>query len=94
MYFWPLPGALATPGTVSNFPEALSAPERAQWAEHCADWLCQGEAGGRLALPEFGERLDALQAAAGERERTLLAGLRDYARRIRPDCSDGAAAPG
>ena len=77
-----------------NFPETLNAPERAQWAAHCADWLCDGEAGGRLTLREFGERLDALEAGAAERERALLDGLRDYARSIRPDCSDGAAAPG
>ncbi len=72
-----------------NFPETLNAAEQAQWQVHRADRLCDGEARGTLGLRAFAERINALEAAADDRGRALLAQLRAYADGIAPDC--GAA---
>jgi len=68
-----------------NFPHSLSAAEQAQWQQWRSERLCHG-AGGALDLRRFGERLDALTAAADERSVAVLAALRDYAASIAPDC--------
>jgi exodeoxyribonuclease-1 len=75
-----------------NFPETLNEAERLQWQAHCADRLCdgEGEASGPLGLHSFAERVDALEVGADERGLALLAGLRDYAASIAPDCTASA----
>ncbi len=69
-----------------NFPDSLSGPERSRWRDWLAQRLCQG-AGGALTLRGFADRLEALDAAADARARSLLAALRDYAANIAPDCA-------
>ncbi len=68
-----------------NFPDTLSAAEKAQWAQWRTERLCEG-ACGALDLRRFGEQLAALEGDADERGRLLLAGLREYAAAIAPDC--------
>jgi exodeoxyribonuclease-1 len=74
-----------------NFPETLHGAELAQWQAHCVDRLCDGEAGARLGLRGFAERISALEPGADDRARALLARLRDYALSIAPDCAAGVA---
>jgi exodeoxyribonuclease-1 len=77
-----------------NFPDTLSPPERQQWEAHRSDRLCAGEMSGRLGLKAFAERIAALQATADAHGLELLAGLRDYAARIAPDCQEPTAERG
>jgi exodeoxyribonuclease I len=67
-----------------NFPETLSAPEQAQWREHCAHRLHDG-AGGGPTLAAFFEQVDALGEDAGERGQEILGALVDYATEVAPD---------
>jgi exodeoxyribonuclease-1 len=69
-----------------NFAASLSEGERERWRLHCAARLHRGQ-GGALSLPEFFERIDALQEAHAEDERAsdILSALYDYAEQIAPD---------
>jgi exodeoxyribonuclease-1 len=75
-----------------NFPETLDAAEQGQWQAHCADRLCGEGHDGRLGLSAFEQKIAALEQGADARARALLAGLRDYAGCIAPDCAGASAA--
>jgi len=66
-----------------NFPETLSGPEQARWADHCSARL-HGGAEGYLSLPRFFERIDELNETADERGQEILGALYDYAEQIAP----------
>jgi len=67
-----------------NFPATLTAPERAQWREHCAHRLHDG-AGGARTLQAFLEQVDALEEHADERGQEILGALVDHATEIAPE---------
>jgi exodeoxyribonuclease-1 len=67
-----------------NWPATLTAPERAQWQEHCAHRLLDG-AGSSQTLEAFFERIDALGEEADERGQDILGALVDYATAIAPE---------
>jgi exodeoxyribonuclease-1 len=73
-----------------NFPDTLNDAEAAQWQEHCAHRLCDGEDGDRLGLSAFERRLRLLEPAADGRQAALLSQLRAYAASIAPDCTRSA----
>ncbi len=70
-----------------NFPHTLDDRDRARWQAHVAARLVDGNHGART-LREFDAALDALGEVhpggvhAGERERNILAALRDHARSV------------
>ena len=66
-----------------NFPQSLSADERARWTSHCSERLHLG-AGGSLTLAAYQERIDALAETADERGQAILEALVDYALQIAP----------
>lgn len=66
-----------------NFPEGLTADERAQWQAHCAARLQDGEANART-FTEYFEQLDTLNENADEAGQALLEALYDYAECIAP----------
>ncbi len=66
-----------------NFPATLSAAERAQWDEHRAHRLHQGD-GGSQTLQAFFDRIDQLGESADERAQEILGALVDYATDIAP----------
>lgn len=70
---------LLLPYKARNYPQALSATERAEWREHCARRLRYGEEGIQ-SLAQFRQRVADLQSRAGlsERDRGLLTSLMQY----------------
>lgn len=67
-----------------NFPETLTAQERARWERHRVARLIEGEGGARSFDALFAQ-LDALGASADERGEAILGALYDYAESIAPD---------
>ena len=66
-----------------NFPHSLHAQEAAQWEQHRAARLFDGEAGARTIEQLFAE-IDALSEHADERAEEILGALYDYAEAIAP----------
>jgi exodeoxyribonuclease-1 len=66
-----------------NFPQTWSEAEQAQWEQHRANRLFDGEAGARTVEQLFGE-IDALSETADERAEEILGALYDYAEHIAP----------
>jgi exodeoxyribonuclease-1 len=66
-----------------NFPDTLGPDERERWLDHCSARLHGGE-GGSTTLPEYFERIDALNETADDRGQEILGALYDYAEQIAP----------
>jgi exodeoxyribonuclease-1 len=66
-----------------NFPDTLSANEKAQWEEHRAARLLDGTGNAR-SVDDFFSQIDALSAAATEEDEAILGALYDYAETIVP----------
>jgi exodeoxyribonuclease-1 len=66
-----------------NFPHTLRPEEAAQWEQHRAARLFDGEAGARTIEQLFAE-IDALSEDADERAEEILGALYDYAEAIAP----------
>jgi exodeoxyribonuclease-1 len=66
-----------------NFPQTLSADERARWEAHRSARLFDGE-GGALTIDQLFEELDRLAESADERGEVILGALYDYAEMIAP----------
>ena len=62
-----------------NFPDSLSAEERAQWEEQRFQYLTEPEAGASITLDQFQARIDALlQESGDEKRQQLLEHLLEY----------------
>jgi exodeoxyribonuclease-1 len=66
-----------------NFPDSLSAAEKAEWEQHRAARLFDGAGGARTIEQLFAE-IDQLQEEADERGEHILGELYDYAESIAP----------
>ncbi len=66
-----------------NFPDSLSAAEKAEWEQHRAARLFDGAGGARTIEQLFAE-IDQLQEEADERAEEILGALYDYAESIAP----------
>jgi exodeoxyribonuclease-1 len=66
-----------------NFPDSLNAAEKAEWEQHRAAKLFDGEGGARTIEQLFSE-IDQLQEEADERGEEILGALYDYAESIAP----------
>jgi exodeoxyribonuclease-1 len=66
-----------------NFPDSLSADERARWETHRAARLFEGEGGVRTIDALFDE-MDRLAETADERAEAILGALYDYAGQMAP----------
>lgn len=67
-----------------NFPEILQEHELAQWQQHCAQRLLEGDSGGRN-LDSFLAELDILQEQATPSQLAVLEALAEYAEMIVPN---------
>ena len=67
-----------------NFPETLTADERAHWERHRVARLIEGEGGARSFDALFAQ-LDELGVGADERGEAILGALYDYAESIAPE---------
>jgi exodeoxyribonuclease-1 len=67
-----------------NFPHTLSEQELAQWEEHRAARLFEGDGGARTIEQLMGE-IDALSENVDERGEEILGALYDYAESIAPE---------
>lgn len=66
-----------------NWPESLSAEERAQWESHRAARLIEGRSGFRT-LQVFQDEIDGLYDSANEQQQAILEALVDWAEALAP----------
>jgi exodeoxyribonuclease-1 len=61
-----------------NFPDSLSAEERARWEEHRYAWLTDPAAGASITLEDFHASIERLSSDAGAEQQALLDALLEY----------------